>query len=51
MAFERWESLSVADHVDAAALAASVLLYHRVVLPPMAEQPDRDERAYWEVKG
>lgn len=51
MAFERWGSLSVADHIDAAALAANVLLYDRVVLPLMAEQPDRDERAYWEAKG
>jgi hypothetical protein len=51
MAFERWGSLSVADHIDAAALAANVLLYDRVVLPLMAEQPDRDERAYWENKG
>jgi hypothetical protein len=51
MAFERWGSLSVADHIDAAALAANVLLYDRVVLPLMAEQPDRDERAYWEDRG
>jgi hypothetical protein len=51
MAFERWGSLSVADHIDAAALAANVLLYDRVVLPLMAEQPDRDERAYWEERG
>jgi hypothetical protein len=51
MSFERWGSLSVADHIDAAALAANVLLYDRVVLPLMAEQPDRDERAYWEGKG
>jgi hypothetical protein len=51
MAFERWGSLSVADHIDAGALAANVLLYDRVVLPLMAEQPDRDERAYWEGKG
>ena len=51
MAFERWGSLSVADHIDAAALAINVLLYDRVVLPLMAQQPDRDERAYWEAKG
>ena len=50
MAFERWGSPPVADHIDAAALAANVLLCDRVVLPLMARQPDRDERAYWEAK-
>ncbi|MBK5124392.1 hypothetical protein IQ288_31645 [Burkholderia sp. R-69980] len=51
MAFERWGSLSVSDHIDAASLAANVLLYDRLVIPVMAEQPDRDVRAYWNAHG
>ncbi|HEX2011736.1 MAG TPA: hypothetical protein VJN44_12440, partial [Roseateles sp.] len=51
MAIERWGSLSVADHIDAGALAANVLLYDRLVLPVMSSQPDRDEQAYWERQG
>jgi hypothetical protein len=33
------------------ALVANVLLYDRLVVPVMTEQPDRDERAYWISKG
>ena len=51
MPFERWGSLSVADHIDTAALAVNVLLYDRLVIPVMTDQPDRDERAYWVSKG
>ncbi len=51
MAFERWGSLSVADHVDTGALVANVLLYDRLVIPVMTDQPERDERAYWVERG
>jgi len=51
MSFERWGSLSVDDHVDAQAMAANILLYDRLVIPVMTEQPDRNERAYWESHG
>jgi hypothetical protein len=51
MPFERWGSLSVADHVDTAALVANVLLYDRLIIPVMTDQPDRDERAYWVSHG
>jgi hypothetical protein len=51
MPFERWGSLSVDDHVDSQAMAANVLLYDRLVIPVMTEQPDRNERAYWESHG
>jgi hypothetical protein len=51
MGIERWGSLSVSDHIDAASLAANVLLYDRLILPVMTSQPDRDERAYWEGQG
>jgi hypothetical protein len=51
MPFERWGSLSVDDHVDPESLAASVLLYDRLVIPVMTAQPDRDERGYWISKG
>ena len=51
MAFERWGSLSVDDHVDTEALAANVLLYDRLVIPVMTGQPDLDEHAYWISKG
>lgn len=51
MSFERWGSLSVDDHVDTQALVANILLYDRLVIPVMTEQPDRDERAYWVGKG
>jgi hypothetical protein len=47
MAFERWGSLSVVDHIDTAALVANVLLYDRLVIPVMTDQPDRNEREYW----
>lgn len=50
MAIERWGSLSVADHNDTASLAVNVLLYDRLVLPVMTDQPDRNERAYWEER-
>jgi hypothetical protein len=51
MLFERWGSLSVDDHVDAAALVANVLLYDRLVVPVVTDQVDRDEREYWTSKG
>jgi hypothetical protein len=51
MTIERWGSLSVSDHIDTASLAANVLLYDRLVLPVMAGQADRDERAYWKARG
>ena len=51
MKFERWGSLSVDDHLDTRALVANVLLYDRLVVPVMTEQPDRNERAYWISKG
>ena len=51
MAFERWGSLSVDDHVDTASLVANVLMYDRLVVPAMTPQADRDERAYWVTHG
>jgi hypothetical protein len=51
MSFERWGSLSVDDHLDTQALIANVLLYDRLVVSVMTEQPDRDERAYWISRG
>lgn len=48
---ERWGSLSVADHVDPNALVANVLLYDRLIVPVMTEQPDRDEHGYWTSRG
>ncbi|MCP4611774.1 MAG: hypothetical protein GY845_23945 [Planctomycetes bacterium] len=51
MSFERWGSLSVADHIDTDALVANVLLYDRLVFPVFTEAEDRDEREYWEKKG
>lgn len=51
MSFERWGSLSVDDHIDSESLAANILLYDRLVIPVMTDQPDRDERAYWVSKG
>jgi hypothetical protein len=51
MVFERWGSLSVDDHVNAALLAANVLLYDRLVVPVMTAQPDRDEKKYWKDQG
>ena len=51
MAIERWGSLSVSDHVDIYDLTANVLLYDRLVVPVMVEQPDRNERKYWEDHG
>lgn len=47
MWFERWGALSVADHVDTHALVANVLLYDRLIVPTIAEQDNRAERAYW----
>ncbi len=49
--YERWGSLSVDDHNDELALATSVLLYDRVVVPELTEADDREERAYWSAKG
>jgi hypothetical protein len=51
MVRERWGSLSVDDHVNAAALATNVLLFDRLVIPVMTEQHDRNERAYWQKQG
>jgi hypothetical protein len=51
MSFERWGSLSVADHTDTAALVADVLLYDRLVFPVMAPAIDRNEEAYWKARG
>jgi hypothetical protein len=51
MLIERWGSLSVSDHVNTSALVANVLLYDRLVVPVMVDQPDRDERAYWCAHG
>lgn len=53
MDLERWGSLSVDDHVadKTRDLVANVLLYDRLVFPVMAEQPDRNEAAYWHSKG
>lgn len=51
MAFERWGSLSVDDHVDTDALATNVLLYDRLVIPVLTDQADRDEHAYWLSQG
>jgi hypothetical protein len=47
MPFERWGSLSVADHTDTESLTANVLLYDRLIVPVMTDQVDRDERHYW----
>jgi hypothetical protein len=43
---ERWGAFSVIDHKDAAALAADVLLYDRLLLPV---PPDENERRRWRV--
>lgn len=51
MPIERWGSLSVADHIDTGALAINVMLYDRLVMPVLTEQPDRAERPYWEARG
>lgn len=51
MTFERWGSLSVADHLDIEGLIGNVLLYDRLVVPVATAQPDRDEEAYWETQG
>jgi hypothetical protein len=51
MTIERWGSLSVSDHVDVQDLTANVLLYDRLVIPVMVEQPDRNEGKYWEDHG
>jgi hypothetical protein len=51
MPFERWGSLSTADHTDTAALVANVLLYDRLVIPVMAKADDRDEEYYWVTHG
>jgi len=47
MIAERWGSLSVADHVSTRDLMVNVLLYDRLIVPVMAHQEDRNERAYW----
>ncbi len=44
MSSERWGAFSVVDHIDAAALAADVLLYDRLVLPV---PPDKAEEERW----
>jgi hypothetical protein len=49
MAFERWGSLSVADHKDIHVLIHNVLLYDRLVFPMFTESEDRDEREYWDA--
>ncbi len=47
MSTERWGGFSVKDHIDAAALAADVLLYDRLLLPvPL----DKSEEKRWEVE-
>lgn len=51
MPLERWGSLSLDDHVDTEALIANVLLFDRLIVPVMTEQPDRNERAYWVSRG
>jgi hypothetical protein len=51
MTFERWGSLSVADHIDTRNLVANVLLYDRLVFPTCTEQPDRNEPDYWRKAG
>jgi len=51
LSFERWGSLSVADHTDTQALIANVLLYDRLVIPVCTDQTDRNERAFWAANG
>ena len=51
MPFERWGSLSVSDHIDATMMVTNVLLYDRLIVPVMTDQPDRNEAEYWESKG
>jgi hypothetical protein len=48
MSSERWGAFSVIDHIDAAALAADVLLYDRLVLPV---PPDEKEAKRWDEHG
>jgi hypothetical protein len=48
MSSERWGAFSVIDHIDAAALAADVLLYDRLVLPV---PPDDAEAKRWDEEG
>ncbi len=49
MTIERWGSFSVRDHVNTEDLTANVLLYDRLIVPVFTEeQPDRDEREYWD---
>jgi hypothetical protein len=45
---QRWGAFSVRDHIDAAALAADVLLYDRLVLPV---PPDAQEEKRWKDEG
>jgi hypothetical protein len=50
MSQERWGAFSVKDHIDAAALAADVLLYDklRLPVPDNAKEVGRWEREGWE---
>lgn len=45
---QRWGAFSVRDHKDAAALAADVLLYDRLLFPV---PPNEDERKRWRSEG
>ncbi len=47
MAFERWGSQSVKDHVDTAALVANVLLYDRLVFPVITAESYGDKKPDW----
>ncbi|MGB6686328.1 MAG: hypothetical protein WBE76_00630 [Terracidiphilus sp.] len=47
MSGERWGAFSVIDHIDAAALAADVLLYDKLVLPV---PPNESEAERWELE-
>jgi hypothetical protein len=44
MAFERWGSLSVKDHIDLNSMVANVILYDRLILPV---PPDKAEVERW----
>jgi hypothetical protein len=50
MSNERWGAFSVIDHIDAAALAADVLLYDRLLLPvpPNKTEADRWQKHAWQ---
>jgi hypothetical protein len=51
MPTERWGSLSVADHIQTRALALSVLLYDRLIVPVATSHTRRNEFDYWRAKG